>query len=71
MGVKVRVCFMKLYPKLLCVVYIRVLINGFGDEIPANVLLAEDEQELRDHGGDVAGGVRQQAHLDSIVVFLL
>ena len=30
---------------------------------PANVLLAEDKQELGHHGGDVPGGVGQQAHL--------
>ena len=31
--------------------------------VPANVLLAEDKQELGHHGGDVPGGVSQQAHL--------
>ena len=31
--------------------------------VPANVLLAEDKQELGHHGGDVPGGVGQQAHL--------
>ena len=31
--------------------------------VPANVLLAEDKQELGHHGGDVPGGVGQQGHL--------
>ena len=39
-----------------------VLPIGFLSSLPSNVLLAEDEEELGDHGGDVAGGVGEQAH---------
>ena len=55
------------FPYPVCLISLResipsVCFKTISTCSPPNVLLTEDEEELGDHGGDVAGGVGQQAH---------